>query len=103
LRMAWRLAPANEHVVTVKRDVDRTERDLGSSKIGDVASQPLRKGNATRVNSDEGRPREVLVSLHDLVSDAGDRPIQGLGIQEDLARFDLRSHQRLLSGLSGPG
>jgi hypothetical protein len=36
------------------------------------------------------------------VCDAGDRPIQGLGVQEDLARFDLRSHKRLLSGLTGP-
>jgi hypothetical protein len=36
------------------------------------------------------------------VSDTGERPVQGLGIQEDLARFDLRSHQRLLSGLTGP-
>jgi hypothetical protein len=44
------------------------------------------------VNPDQRRPREILVALDDLVGDAGDRPIQGLGIQEDLARFDLCSH-----------
>jgi hypothetical protein len=36
--MARRLAPANEHVVTVKGDVDRAERNFRSAEIGDVAS-----------------------------------------------------------------
>jgi hypothetical protein len=54
------------------------------------------------VDPDERSALEVTVPLDDLVSDAGDRPVQGLGVQEDLARFDLRSHQQLLSGLTGP-
>jgi hypothetical protein len=45
------------------------------------------------VDADERGALEVAVPLDNLVGDAGDRAVQGLRIQEDLARFDLRSHQ----------
>jgi hypothetical protein len=86
----------------VKGDVDSPERDFDSAEVGDVATETLRKGDAARVDADERGALEVTVPFDDLVSDTGERPVQGLGIQEDLARFELRSHQRLLSGLTGP-
>jgi hypothetical protein len=97
------LSVANDDVVAMERDVDAAEGNLDASEVSDVAPEALSERNPAGVNPDERSALEVTVSLDDLVSDAGERPVQGLGIQQDLARFNLRSHQRLLSGLAGPG
>jgi hypothetical protein len=97
------LSVTNDDVVAMERDVDAAESDLDASEIRDVAPEALGERNPAGVNSNEGGALEITVSFDDLVSDAGERPVQGLGIQQDLARFDLRSQQRLLSGLAGPG
>jgi hypothetical protein len=96
------LSVSDDDVVAVEGDVDGAERHLVAAEVGDVAPEPLRKRHAARVDPDEGSALEVAIPLDDLMGDASDRPVQGLGVQEDLARFDLRSHQRLLSGLTGP-
>jgi len=103
LWMSRRLAVPHDHVVPVERDIHRAERDLRAAEIGNKPPQPLGERHAARVNPNKSGAVEVPIPLDDLVCDAGDRPVQGLGVQEDLARFDLRSHQRLLSGLTGPG
>jgi hypothetical protein len=68
-----------------------------------VASDPLRERDSAPVDADEGGRLELAIAFDDLVGDAGDRPVEGLSVQEDFARFDLRSHRQLLSGLTGPG
>jgi hypothetical protein len=96
------LAAADDDVVAVEGDVDAPELDLDSAEVGDQPAQRCASGtprvwmptSATRV--------EVGVALDDLVSDAGDRPVERLRIQEDTSCIDMRSHKRLLSGLSGP-
>jgi hypothetical protein len=102
LRVARSLAVSDHHIVAVKGDVDSSQRDFDPTEVGDVAAEALRERDAARMDTDERSALEVTVPFDDLVSDPGERPVQGLGIQEDLARFDLRSHQRLLSGLTGP-
>ena len=96
------LAAANDHVVAVEGDVDAAELDLDSAEVGDQPPQTLREGHATRLDADERHARKVGVSLDDLVSDASDGPVERLRIQEDTPCIDMRSHKRLLSGLSGP-
>jgi hypothetical protein len=58
--------------------------------------------HAPGLDTDERDRREVAVSLDDLVSDAGDRPVERLRIQENAPCIDMRGHKQLLSGLSGP-
>jgi hypothetical protein len=65
-------------------------------------AQSLREGNPARLNPDQRDAREVRVSLDDLVRDAGDRPAERLRIEKYAPSIDMRSHKRLLSGLSGP-
>jgi hypothetical protein len=96
------LAAADDDVVAVKGDVHAPERDLDTAEVGDQAAEPLGKRHATGLDADEGDTRKVAVPLDDLVSDAGDRPVQRLRIQQNAPSIDMRSHEQLLSGLSGP-
>jgi hypothetical protein len=100
--MERRAAPAHVDVVAVERDVERPDRDLLPRELLDEAAEPVRERNAARVDADEGGAVEIRVPLDDLVGDAGDRPAEGLSVEHELLRLCRRSHQRLLSGLTGP-
>jgi hypothetical protein len=66
------------------------------------------------VDADESRALELGIALDDLVSDTGDRPPERLRIEKDLSALPAlfgrrrrriwrtRSHEQLLSGLTGP-
>jgi hypothetical protein len=62
----------------------------------------LRERYAAGLDADKRDAGKVAVALDDLVSDAGDRPIERHRIEEDTPCIDMRSHKQLLSGLSGP-
>jgi hypothetical protein len=53
------------------------------------------------VDADKGGALENRVALDELVGDPNDRPAESLSVQQDTLRLDRRSHQPLLSGLSG--
>jgi hypothetical protein len=102
------------HVVPVERDVDRAERKLDAAEVGDQVAKPLSEGHPARVDADESGALELGIALDDLVSDPRDCPAERVCIEEKpfavAALFgrrgrwiwDVRSHQRLLSGLTGP-
>jgi hypothetical protein len=100
--MARRLAAAHVDVVSVKRDVERAERDIAARELRDQAAQALRQRNAARLNADERDAVEVMVLLDDLVRDPDDRAAKRLSVQQNLRALELRRQKRLLSGLTGP-
>ena len=73
-----------------------------TAEVGDQAAESLGQRHATGLDADERDARKVAVPFDDLVSDAGDRPVQRLRIQQNAPSIDMRSHKQLLSGLSGP-
>ena len=95
-RVHDRLLLTHHGVVAVERDVDRSERDLLPAPLLDQARKPLGERDTTRVDADEREAAEVVVALDDLVRDAGQRPSQSLGVQQDLGRSravgDVRAH-----------
>src|SRR3954451_11273793 len=97
------LAAAHDDVVAMEGDVDAPDCHLDPAEVRDQPPEPLGERNAPRLNADESDTREVAVALDDLVSDAGDGPVERLRVQEDTPCIDMRSHKQLLSGLSGPG
>jgi hypothetical protein len=100
--MERRAAVAHVDVVAVERDVQRAEGDLAAGELLDQAADPLRDGNASRVDPDEGGALEVGIPLDDLVRDAGDRAPKRFSVQQQPVRLGGRSHDPLLSGLTGP-
>jgi hypothetical protein len=103
LRVEGRAGVAYVHVVAVKGDVEGPERDLAPAELLDEAPEPLGQRDAARVDADEGGALEVRVALHDLVRDARNRAPQRLAVEQELVRLCRRSHEPLLSGLTGPG
>src|SRR5439155_21110562 len=102
LRGQRRLAAAYPHVVPVEGDVDLPERELAAAALLDQPADALRERDASAVDADERDPVEVVVLLDDLVRDAGERPVDRLGIQQDLPSLTgRRRHSQLLSGLAG--
>jgi hypothetical protein len=89
-------------VVPVKGDVEGAQGDVPARELLDLAPEALGEGHASRVDPDEGRALEARVSLDDLVGDADDRPPESFSVQQGPFRLRGRSHQPLLSGLSGP-
>jgi hypothetical protein len=89
-------------VVAMERDVEGAECDLPAGELLDQAAEAMGDGDAARVDPDEGGALEVWVPLDDLVRDAGDRAPERLSVQQQLVRLCGRSHDQLLSGLTGP-
>jgi hypothetical protein len=102
LRVERRVAAAHVHVVAMEGDVERPERHLATGELRDQPAEPLRERDAARVDPDERDGLEIRVALDDLVRDAGDRAPERLSVQQELVRLCRRSHDRLLSGLTGP-
>ena len=105
LRMERRRPAPDENVVAVERDVDRTERGLDPTPLGDERLEPPRERDASRVDADESEARHVVVALDQLVRESRKRPPEGVFV-EDLARPAARGgiglHRTLLPGLTGP-
>jgi hypothetical protein len=90
--MPRRLASAHVHVVSVKRDVELPEGDLGPRELGNPSPQPLGERHAARVDADERHARKVGVSLDDLVRDPRQRLADRVGIEDGLGFRGLRSY-----------
>jgi hypothetical protein len=73
------------HVVAVKGDVELAEGDLRAAQLLDALPQPLRKGDAARVDADERDALQVGVALDDFVRDPRQRAPDRIGV-EDRAR-----------------
>jgi hypothetical protein len=103
--MERRRPAPDENVVAVERDVDRTERGLDPTPLGDEGLEPPRERDASRVDADESEARHVVVALDQLVRESRKRPPEGVFV-EDLARQAARGgiglHRTLLPGLTGP-
>ncbi len=84
-------------------DVDRSERDLLPGELLDQPPEPLRERDTSRVDADEGDAAEVGVALDDLVRDADEGAPERLAVEQKLSGLIRSSHDRLLSGLTGPG
>jgi hypothetical protein len=72
--MKRRLPAPHENVVAVERDVDRAELGLDPAPLGDECLEPLRQRDAPRVDPDEGKARDVVVALDQLVREPSERP-----------------------------
>ena len=84
LRVQRRLAAAHLDVVAVEGDVELAERKLDAGALGDQPAEALRERDAAAVDADERDLVEVVVPLDDLVRDAGERPVDRLGVEDDL-------------------
>src|SRR5439155_18839443 len=85
LRVQRRLAAAHLNVVAIERDVELPERELDAAALFDQPPESLRERDTAPVDADEGDLVEVVVLLDDLVRDAGERPVDCLGVEEHLA------------------
>ena len=99
LRVARRLAAAHLDVVAVEGDVELAELELDAGALGDQPAEPLRERDAAAVDADERDLVEVVVPLDDLVRDAGERPVDRLGVEQDLPG----RHARLAQGAGRVG
>jgi hypothetical protein len=68
----------------VEGDVELAEGELCSRELVDPPAQPLREGYTARVDPYERDPREVGVSLDDLVRDPGQRLADRLSVEDRL-------------------
>ena len=64
------------------------ERQLVPAALGDQAAQALRERDAAPVDADEGDVVELVVPLDDLVCDPGERPVDRLGVEQELSGRD---------------
>ena len=71
-------------------DVERAQVELDSASLLDEAAEPRGERNAARVDADEGHGVEALVSLDQLVRDAGKSPVDRLGVEQKLRRRTAR-------------
>jgi hypothetical protein len=79
-----RLAAPDVDVVAVEGDVDGADVDLHPAPLLDQATQAVRERDAARVDADERHVLQRLVPLDDLVRDPRERPLDRVGIEEDL-------------------
>jgi hypothetical protein len=98
----------------VESDVEGAKSDLDAREVRDQSAQALSKRNSSRVDADQSGAVEVGIALDDLVRDTGDRPAERLRVEKDLSAllalfgrrrrriWRTRSHEQLLSGLTGP-
>src|SRR5437660_6292476 len=71
-----RLVGLEAKIVTVERDVERSDRDLGAVDRGDAVGQPLGQGHSARPEPDEREGGGAAVALEDLVADPGEGPLE---------------------------
>jgi aminopeptidase len=77
------LTAAHVDVVAVEGDVELSERDLATGEVGDPTPKAVRERDTSRVDPDERNPVELGVPLDDLVRDPGERPLDGLFVEEN--------------------
>ena len=70
-------------VVAVERDVELAERDLATCEVGDPPSQTLGERDAARMDADQRDLVELGVPFDDLVGDPGERPVDGLAVEQN--------------------
>src|SRR5437764_10709188 len=102
LRVLRRLAAADVNVVAVERDVELADRDLATGEVGDPPAQALGERNAARVDADESDLVQLGVAFDDLVRDPGERPVDGLSVEQDLLALRMR-HAHAGSGRTRAG
>jgi len=69
------------------------ELGSGAGALLDQPCQALRQRDAARLDSDERDFVEIRVRFDDLVGDAGERPRQRIGVEQDLPGFGgMRRH-----------
>src|SRR5438552_2237818 len=71
-----RLVGLEAKIVTVERDVERSDRDLGAVDRGDAVGQPLGQGHPARPEPDEREVDGAAVALEDLVADPREGPLE---------------------------
>jgi aminopeptidase len=84
LRVLRRLPVTNVDVVSVEGDVELAESDLAAGVVGDSPAEPLGERDTARVNPDQRDLVELRVPFDDLVRDSGERPVDGLSVEQDL-------------------
>jgi aminopeptidase len=95
LRVLRRFTTANVDVVSVEGDVELAERNLAAGEVGDPASEALGERDAARVDPHERDLVELGIPFDDLVRDPGERPLDGLSVEQDLLALRVRhAHAR---------
>src|SRR5207248_3116393 len=102
LRVLRRLAAADVDVVPVEGDVELAEHDLAAGEVGDPPAKALGERNAARVDADESDLVQLGVAFDDLVRDPGERPVDGLSVDQDLFALRMR-HAHAGSGRTRAG
>jgi hypothetical protein len=82
-------------VVSVERDVQLAERDLGPGQLLDATAQPLGDRDPAGVDADQRDALEIRVPLDDLVRDPRQRALDRLGIENNLGFRGLRAQSAL--------
>ena len=83
--MQRRLAAANLYVVAVEGYVDHSELDRVPGSLGNQRAQPLGDRDAAGLNAYERKALEILGLLDQLMSDARERALDRLGVEDDLS------------------
>ena len=69
-------------VVAVERDVEHADRHVRALDPGDLGGEAPRQVVAAVRDPDQRQPAGALVSLDDLVGDAGERPADVVGVEQ---------------------
>src|SRR5262249_60605911 len=83
LRAARRRRAADVDVVAVEGDVELAEVELEAGALLDQPAEALGERDAAGVDPDERDRVELVVPLDDLVGDARERPLDGLGVEQN--------------------
>src|SRR5436190_1542309 len=89
-------------VAAVGEDGELDDRDLATGEVGDPPAQALGERNAARVDADESDLVQLGVAFDDLVRDPGERPVDGLSVEQDLLALRMR-HAHAGSGRTRAG
>ena len=76
-------------VVAIERDVERAGRQRLAGDRVQALAQALRQVHAAFADAHEGEVLDGPVALDDLVSDAGQRPVDPVGVHYDRHRTPL--------------
>jgi hypothetical protein len=74
-------------IVSVHRDVERSDRDVDPLDGGDLGADPLGERDAAARDAEQHEVAGALVALEDLVGDAGEGPGDVTGVEDGASRL----------------
>ena len=93
------MTDAEGDVVAVERDVERSDRHVEPLEALDGGGEPAGDRGAPRVEPHQDEIVGAVVTLHDLVGDAGMGTAEIAGVEHTRAEFSHGSSRRSLTGL----